>query len=78
MLTLCANSKLVPMGLLRLPEVAQSLGVLEAQVAQWCRSGAMKAEKHGGSWWVRVDDFTRFVEGSKWILVEPPIKRDPE
>lgn len=71
MLTLCANSKYVPMGLVPCREVAAALGVFPEQVSHWIKAGNLRAEKHGGTWWVRIDTLTDFISRSKWMLVEP-------
>lgn len=72
MLTLCANSRMVPMGLLPVPDVARALRVYEVQVVEWCRNGVLRAEKHRGTWWVRVDVLTDFIEHSSWVMVAAP------
>jgi len=70
MFRLCTD--MVPMGLVPVATVAEFLGVEPEQVIAWCKAGTMRAQKHTGEYWVRVDSLGRFVEASRWVLAADP------
>jgi hypothetical protein len=69
---LTISSASVPIALIPLASVADTLGVSVEQAALWCERGQLPATGHLGHWWVSVADLTRFVERSTWQLVAPP------
>jgi excisionase family DNA binding protein len=46
----------------RPPRIAKKVGVSEDTVRNWCKSGAIKAVRIGGSWFVPADEEQRIYE----------------
>lgn len=78
MLTLYPDPRLVPEAYVRASQVAECLGRTTEQVVSWCKAGNLPALEDNG-YWVRVDDFKRFLSQCTWELVTDhngqPVKR---